>query len=305
MFQKILQYLKGNFTLTESEKTGLLKFFNSMENTTPKLKNKMEQIGNKYNFETIEKLKTPSPYEQTNTLFFWRESFEFPMSIALDEEDIDNEFMLFINENDIYSPFNELETREMSKICFDIYHSWVGFNFQKAKLYKNGIPIVSWYEDPKDIGEQFDSISICLSKGLGAPVGSLLLGDVSFIKRARKVRKALGGGMRQAGYLAAAGLYALKNNIPLLKIDNDRSKEIGRLLESQAYVESVRPVQSNIVIFDLKEPITANQYLSAIKEKGLLASAFGPKTIRFVTHLDISKEQFEEMKSIISRDFSF
>ena len=153
MFQKILQYLKGNFTLTESEKTGLLKFFNSMENTTPKLKNKMEQIGNKYNFETIEKLKTPSPYEQTNTLFFWRESFEFPMSIALDEEDIDNEFMLFINENDIYSPFNELETREMSKICFDIYHSWVGFNFQKAKLYKNGIPmgitvnsdIVSYY----------------------------------------------------------------------------------------------------------------------------------------------------------------
>ncbi len=165
--------------------------------------------------------------------------------------------------------------------------------------------LVETNESPSEVGALFDSISICLSKGLGAPVGSLLLGDTSFIKRARKVRKALGGGMRQAGYLAAAGLYALKNNVPLLKIDNIRSKEIGEILEKQEYVESVRPVQSNIVIFDLKAPITAKKYLDAIQDKGILASAFGPNTVRFVTHLDVSESQFQEVKQIISNRFSF
>ena len=165
--------------------------------------------------------------------------------------------------------------------------------------------LVETNESTKDIGNLFNSISICLSKGLGAPVGSLLIGDKDFVKRARKVRKALGGGMRQAGYLAAAGLFALQNNIPLLKIDNSRSKEIGEILKSQEYVASVRPVQSNIVIFDLKEPITANQYLEAIKDKGILASAFGPNTIRFVTHLDVSETQFKKVKEIISSRFAF
>ena len=180
---------------------------------------------------------------------------------------------------------------------------------ENLKLHLDGArlfnALVETNETTTTIGECFDSISICLSKGLGAPVGSLLIGDKAFIKRARKVRKALGGGMRQAGYLAAAGLYALKNNIPLLKIDNDRCKEIGEILRNQSYVKSVRPVQSNIVIFDLPETISSAVFLDALKEKGILASAFGPNTIRFVTHLDISEAQFQKLKKQLTSHFSF
>ncbi len=165
--------------------------------------------------------------------------------------------------------------------------------------------LVETNESTLEVGNLFNSISICLSKGLGAPVGSLLIGSNAFIKRARKVRKALGGGMRQAGYLAAAGLYALENNIPLLKIDNARAKELGKILIEQDYIDSVRPVQSNIVIFDLKSRITAHQYLEAIKEKGILASAFGPNTVRFVSHLDINENQFEKVKEVIASRFAF
>lgn len=189
------------------------------------------------------------------------------------------------------------EIAEIKKVCD--HHDLI-LHLDGARLFN---ALVETNESPSEVGELFDSISICLSKGLGAPVGSLLIGNSAFIKRARKVRKALGGGMRQAGYLAAAGLYALKNNIPLLKIDNRRSKEIGEILEKQEYVRSVRPVQSNIVIFDLNDPITANQYLAMIKEKGIIASAFGPNTVRFVTHLDVSEIQFEQVKEIITSRF--
>jgi hypothetical protein len=153
MFEKILKYIEVNFNPNENTKNGLKRFFSSMENSTPKLEKAMIQIGNKYKFNFLNNLKTPSPYDTTNTLFFWRELFEFPMSIALDEEEIDNEFMLFINEEDIYSPLYELKGGDLEKLCFDIYHSWVGFNFQKTKLYECGIPmgitvnsdIVSYY----------------------------------------------------------------------------------------------------------------------------------------------------------------
>jgi len=165
--------------------------------------------------------------------------------------------------------------------------------------------LVETDESTKDVGMLFDSISICLSKGLGAPVGSLLIGSTKDIKRARKVRKALGGGMRQAGYLAAAGLFALKNNIPLLKIDNERCREIGNILQEQDYVEQVRPVQSNIVIFDLKESIMADDFIKSMNDKGIMASAFGPNTVRFVTHQDITDAQIDQVKSIITSRFAF
>ena len=191
------------------------------------------------------------------------------------------------------------EIAEIKQVCEQ--HDLI-LHLDGARLFN---ALVETNESTNDVGALFNSISICLSKGLGAPVGSLLIGDEAFIKRARKVRKALGGGMRQAGYLAAAGFYALNNNIPLLKIDNDRSKEIGKILAEQSYVKNVRPVQSNIVIFDLQDYISANQYLGVMKEKGIIASAFGPNTIRFVTHLDISETQFEKVKEIIASRFSF
>lgn len=160
--------------------------------------------------------------------------------------------------------------------------------------------LVETDESPKAWGQMFDSISICLSKGLGAPVGSLLLGEQAFIKRARRTRKVMGGGMRQAGYLAAAGLYALKNNVERLAIDNQRARRVGALLEQQSYVSSVRPVQSNIVIFDLAGKQTAADFLTAMEKEGVLATAFGPQTVRFTFHLDVSEQMMEKVLEVLA-----
>lgn len=160
--------------------------------------------------------------------------------------------------------------------------------------------VVETGETTQAIGAQFDSISICLSKGLGAPVGSLLIGEKDFIKQARRFRKVMGGGMRQAGYLAAAGLFALKNNVDRLKIDNDRAKSIGELLSQQSYVAKVKPVASNIVIFDLAGGATAEQFLAKLSAAGITASAFGPNTVRFVFHLDINEKMLAHLKEQLS-----
>lgn len=161
--------------------------------------------------------------------------------------------------------------------------------------------LVETGEDTKAVGEQFDSISICLSKGLGAPVGSLLVGDASFIRQARRVRKVMGGGMRQAGYLAAACSYALDHQVERLRIDNERARQIGRLLEQLPFVANVRPVQTNILIFDLHPPLTAMDFLAQLAEQGIKASAFGPQTVRFVTHLDFTAEMLEQVLEVLKR----
>ncbi|MFK7809077.1 MAG: low specificity L-threonine aldolase [Saprospiraceae bacterium] len=159
--------------------------------------------------------------------------------------------------------------------------------------------LVESEETPEDHGVLFDSISICLSKGLGAPVGSLLLGDAALMKKARKLRKAMGGGMRQAGYLAAAGIYALDHHVERLKEDNDNAKLLGEVLSKMEYAEGVRPVKSNILIFDVKSPWTADSFLVKLKEQGILASAFGPQTVRFVLHLGVSSEMVEKVIGVL------
>jgi len=156
---------------------------------------------------------------------------------------------------------------------------------------------------PAVLGKNFDSISVCLSKGLGAPVGSVLLGDKDFVKRGRKIRKVFGGGMRQAGFLAAAGLYALKNNIDRLTEDHKHAKILEEGLKGQSYVESILPVYTNIVIFNLKkEIITGEKYEKKLADQGIRVSAFGKNTIRFVTHLDFTNamlgKTLEVLKSI-------
>lgn len=161
--------------------------------------------------------------------------------------------------------------------------------------------LVETNEKTEDIGNLFDSISICLSKGLGAPVGSVLLGNTDFITEAKRFRKVMGGGMRQSGYLAAACTYALDRNIKRLKIDNDRAKELGRILENCEYVKAVKPVKTNILIFDLKEGLLADTFLSKIKEHGILAAPFGPSTVRFVTHLDIDQDMIDKVKNILEK----
>ncbi len=145
----------------------------------------------------------------------------------------------------------------------------------------------------KDIGSIFDTISVCLSKGLGCPVGSLLLGDAKTIRKARRIRKILGGGMRQAGILAAAGIYALENNIHRLKDDHKRAKILGEALQQASFVKKVMPVDTNIVVFYVRENTSPEKILDKLQEKDILAVKFGPQTIRMVTHLDFDDQQLE------------
>ncbi|RYY38533.1 MAG: aminotransferase class I/II-fold pyridoxal phosphate-dependent enzyme [Chitinophagaceae bacterium] len=159
-----------------------------------------------------------------------------------------------------------------------------------ARLYN---AIVAGNEDPRDYGRIFHSISVCLSKSLGAPVGSLLLGDSDFIRRARRVRKVFGGGMRQAGFLAAAGLYALENNVERLGRDHAYARQLSEALENSPIVESVLPVETNIIIFHVQAPLTAAAIVAKWKEKGILAYAIAPQQVRLVVHLDITEQMLE------------
>jgi threonine aldolase len=151
--------------------------------------------------------------------------------------------------------------------------------------------LVETADEAKDYGALFDTISICLSKGLGAPIGSVLLGSGSLIKRARRVRKVFGGGMRQAGYLAAAGIYALDHNIGRLQDDHERARIIGKELESCSWVTDVMPIDTNILIFSVDN---VAEIMDKLKSKGVLAVPFGPDQIRFVTHMDFTDELLNE-----------
>jgi len=154
-------------------------------------------------------------------------------------------------------------------------------------------------ENPQDYTTLFDSVSICLSKGLGAPIGSLLLGDKTFIRQARRVRKAFGGAMRQAGYMAAAGIFALDHNIQRLKVDNDRARYLGNILASLNYVEKVLPVETNILMFSLSKEISEKEFLSKLRDHDIHALPVGPQSVRFVTHLDVTGEMVEKVEKVL------
>ena len=154
-------------------------------------------------------------------------------------------------------------------------------------------------ETTKQYGEVFDSISICLSKGLGTPVGSLLLGKKNFIQKARRIRKVFGGGMRQAGYLAAAGIYALENNISRLEQDHQHAKQIATALSKKDFVAKVMPVETNILIFELTGRFTAKSFEIELAKLGILTIAISATQLRMVTHLDVSSEMVNQLISII------
>ena len=159
--------------------------------------------------------------------------------------------------------------------------------------------LVETGENPKDIGAQFETISICISKGLGAPVGSLLIGPQDKIREARRFRKVMGGGMRQTGYLAAACEYALENNITRLKQDNDRAKILGAEVKELPYIQSVFPVHTNIVIFELGNGLQSGEVVEKLKSKGINCAAFGATMIRFVTHMHIGDQEVNEVIQIM------
>lgn len=152
-----------------------------------------------------------------------------------------------------------------------------------------------------DLGKIFDSISVCLSKGLGAPVGSVLIGDKEFIRKARRARKVFGGGMRQAGYLAAAGIYALDNHITRLKEDHKRAKQLGDFMNGLSYIENVLPVDTNIIIFNLNDKVKPENFLQTLTDNNIKAVGFGKQAIRFVTHLDFTDEMLEKTEKVLKK----
>lgn len=190
-----------------------------------------------------------------------------------------------------YYTINQI--KPIQQLCID----------KKLNLHLDGARIFNALTETKesaiDLGNLFDSISICLSKGLGTPAGSVLLGKKDFIKKARRVRKVLGGGMRQAGYIAAAGIYALNNNITRLKEDHVRAKKIETMLMSLPYVDSILPVDTNILIFDINPKISGADFEKTLFDNQIKIAAFGKQTIRFVTHMDFTDDMLEMLEKVL------
>lgn len=153
--------------------------------------------------------------------------------------------------------------------------------------------LVETGESPKEYGKNFDSISICLSKGLGAPVGSILTGTSEMIAHARRVRKVMGGGMRQSGYLAAAGIYALDHHVERLKYDHERARICGNHLKSQLWVDEVFPVFTNIVLFKVSGSLTSAEVVQTLATNNILCAPVNDKLVRWVFHLDIDDQMVD------------
>jgi threonine aldolase len=154
-------------------------------------------------------------------------------------------------------------------------------------------------EDPREYGKYFDTISVCLSKGLGAPIGSVLLANTPRIKQARRFRKVFGGGMRQAGFLAASGLHALQHHVTRLAQDHARARALVAALSECSYVADLPEPETNIVIFELKPDFPISRFLAYLEENGVKASGFGPQVVRFVTHLDFTDEMLERTIDVL------
>ncbi|MGI4762981.1 MAG: threonine aldolase family protein, partial [Janthinobacterium lividum] len=151
--------------------------------------------------------------------------------------------------------------------------------------------LVATGQRSEDYGRLFDSISVCLSKGLGAPVGSVLLGSQQFVNGCKRLRKLFGGGWRQAGYLAAAGLYALEHHVDRLADDHRRAAQLAEALRPLPYVAEILEPETNLLIFRLNESrLTVADFLARLEAQGIKASGFGGSWVRFVTHLDVSEE---------------
>ncbi len=176
------------------------------------------------------------------------------------------------------------EIRKISRLCKE----------RGLKLHLDGARVFNALVEAdytaEDLGAEFDTISVCLSKGLGAPVGSVLLGTKESIKKARRIRKLFGGGMRQAGSLAAAATFALKNHVERLKEDHARAKILGRTLEHCSFVKEVLPVYTNIVVFEVQDDLLHTNIIEQLNKADIKTVAFGPQQIRLVTHLDFTEE---------------
>ena len=179
------------------------------------------------------------------------------------------------------------EIKKIKQVCIE--HD-LGFHLDGARIWN---ALVEKPETPKDYGAVFNTISVCLSKGLGSPVGSVLIGDGPIMKNAIRIRKIFGGNMRQVGYLAAAGLYALDNHIELLKQDHKKAKEIGEVLKKLAFIKSVEPIETNIVIFELNDDVNETRFIEELVKNNIHIISMGGGKLRMVTHLDYTNNMHE------------
>jgi len=182
--------------------------------------------------------------------------------------------------------FSEIE--KIRKVCDK--HG-LGLHLDGARIWN---ALVAQKQNPKDYGKIFDTISVCLSKGLGTPMGSVLIGKKEIMKKAMRVRKVLGGGMRQIGFMAAAGIYALENNMERLADDHKKALEISEMLSKQSYIKKVEPTETNIVIFYLSEGISGEKFIDDLLKKNIKISGMGQGKLRIVTHLDYTDAMHEK-----------
>ncbi len=187
------------------------------------------------------------------------------------------------------------ELKKIAKVCTD---NQLAFHLDGARIFN---ALVAKNEQALSYGELFDSISICLSKGLGAPVGSLIIGNKEFINNAKRIRKRWGGGMRQAGYMAAAGLYALKNNINRLETDHQRAKTIEKQLQKLPGLKEILPVETNIVIFEMQNFDWVQKLLTHFQNNHIKANHIGNNRIRFVMHLNHTNEAITRVCEALSK----
>ncbi|MEM1258704.1 MAG: GntG family PLP-dependent aldolase [Bacteroidota bacterium] len=175
----------------------------------------------------------------------------------------------------------------------------LGYHLDGARLWN---ALIAKNESPQQYGELFDSISVCLSKGLGCPVGSVLVGSKKLIYDAIRVRKILGGGMRQAGYLAACGIYALDNHMERLAEDHKRANEVGNVLKELHFIKKVEPIETNIIIFELEQTkISEQEFLQKLAENGISIIGMGQGKLRIVTHLDYTEEMHEHFLTVLKQ----
>ena len=186
------------------------------------------------------------------------------------------------------------DIQEIKQVCLE---NNLLLHLDGARLFN---ALIAKNESPKEYGAIFNSISVCLSKGLGAPVGSVLLGNKDFIEKARRIRKVFGGGMRQAGYLAAAGIYALENNIERLALDHRHAQQIVAALKEKDFIGDMYPVETNIIIFEVTGKYSAQSLTEKLKENNILAMAISATQIRMVLHLDVSEEMVKETISVMA-----
>ena len=184
--------------------------------------------------------------------------------------------------------------QEISDFCRSVN---IPLHLDGARIFN---AMVETGQTPAQFGTWFDTLSVCLSKGLGAPVGSILLGSKEFIKKARRVRKRLGGGWRQAGLLAAAGIYALDHQVERLKEDHARARQIAQVCEKLPWVKAILPVSTNIVILELQDGLSSTSKVAELKEKGIYCAPFGPTYVRFVSHLGFDDRALQAFSERIS-----